>query len=138
MCIISHQDDTFVHYYTFYKRQIQDFWFVIDADEELKLLKHVATKGYRIRPPNVISLMGNDQTQPTPSPSKKTIQRKKQCLCCQLLVQDKHLRNYCIFEYSMIRPTSVSQKIYSCQTLGLPFHCLKFPLVLGKKRSRDA
>ena len=38
--------------------------FVIGTDKELKLPKHVATKGYRIRLPNVISLTGSGQTQP--------------------------------------------------------------------------
>ena len=142
MCIISHQDDTFVHYYTFYKQQIQDFWFVIDADEELKFLERVATKGYRICPTNIICLTGYDRNPAGPSPSKKTRWRKKQCLPnlrCQLLVQDKGLHNHCIFEYIMIRPTSASKKIYSRQTLGLPFHCLNLALVVGgKKTSRNA
>jgi len=37
------------------------FEFVIAADEELKFLEHVATKGYRIRPTNVICLTGYDR-----------------------------------------------------------------------------
>ena len=116
------------------------FEFVIAADEELKILEHVATKGYRIRPTNVICLTGYDRNPAGPSPSKKTRWRKKQCLPnlrCQLLVQDKRLHNHCIFEYIMIRPTSASKKIYSRQTLGLPFHCLNLALVVGGKKKKQ-
>ena len=52
------------------------FEFVIAADEELKFLEHVATKGYRIRPINVICLTGYDRNPALPSPSKKTRWRK--------------------------------------------------------------
>ena len=41
---------------------------------------------------------------------------KQQCLPnlrCQLLLQDKHPNNYCIFKYIMIVPTSAFQKIYN-------------------------
>ena len=37
----------------------------------------------------------------------------------------------------MIRPTSASKKIYSCQTLGLPFHCLNLALVVGGKKKKQ-
>ena len=47
------------------------FEFVIAADEELKFLERVATKGYRIRPTNVICLTGYDQTQPGSSLARK-------------------------------------------------------------------
>ena len=36
----------------------------------------------------------------------------------------------------MIRPTSASKKIYSRQTLGLPFHCLNLALVVGEKKNK--
>ena len=41
------------------------------------------------------------------------------------------------FEYIMIRPTSASKKIYSRQTLGLPFHCLKLALFVGGKKKKQ-
>ena len=138
---MTHQDDAFARHHFFTSDKFMIFEFVIAADEELKFLEHVATKGYRIRPTNVICLMGYDRTlQPGPSPSKKTRWRKKQCLPnlrCQLLVQDKRLHNHCIFEYIMIRPTSAYKKIYSRQTLGLPFHCVKLALVVGGKKKKQ-
>ena len=48
------------------------------------------------------------------------------------------LKQYCIFERIIIRPTSASMKIYISQTLGLPFYCLKFPQVLKKKKEAGA
>ena len=133
----THQDDAFARHHFFTSDKFMIFEFVIAADEELKFLEHVVAKGYWIQLTNVICLTGYDRTQPGPSPSKKTRWRKKQCLPnlrCQLLVQDKRLHNHCIFEYIMIRPTSASKKIYSRQTLGLPFHCLKLALVVGGKK----
>ena len=53
------------------------------------------------------------------------------------MVQDKRLHNHFIFEYIMIRPTSASKKIYSRQTLGLPFHCLNLALVVGEKKNKQ-
>ena len=53
---------------------------------------------------------------------------KQQCLPNlrrQLLLQDKHPNNYCIFKYIMIVPTSAFQKIYNRRTLGLLLRCLK-------------
>ena len=48
------------------------FEFVIAADpEELKFLEHVATKGYRIRPTNVICLTGYDEIQPDLARARK-------------------------------------------------------------------
>ena len=54
-------------------------------------------------------------------------------LCSQLLVQDTYLHNYCIFEYSINRPTSASTKIHSRQSPSRPFHRSKLALILGKK-----
>ena len=47
------------------------FEFVIAADEELKFLERVATKGYRIRPTNVICLTGYDRNPAGPSARKQ-------------------------------------------------------------------
>ena len=100
-----------------------------------KLLKHMAVKGCRICQADIISLTGLT-AQPGSSLSKKTKSRKQQCLPnlhSQLLVQDKYLHNYCVFEYNMMKPTFVSRKFHSHQTLGLPLHRIQLDLGLEKK-----
>ena len=64
---------------------------------------------------------------------------KQQCLPNlrrQLLLQDKHPNNYCIFKYIMIVPTSAFQKIYNRRTLGLLLRCLKLALGPGEKKKQ--
>ena len=64
---------------------------------------------------------------------------KQQCLPNlrrQLLLQDKHPNNYCIFKYIMIVPTSAFQKIYNRRTLGLLLRCLKWALGPGEKKKQ--
>ena len=71
--------------------------------------KHMATKGYKIHPQNIISV-GRTFF------SIKAKFRKLNCLpnsCSQLLLQDKYQHTCCIFKYSMLRPTSELKKIHS-------------------------
>ena len=65
---------------------------------------------------------------------------KQQCLPNlrrQLLLQDKHPNNYCIFKYIMIVPTLAFQKIYNRRTLGLLLRCLKLALGPGGKKEAE-
>ena len=64
LCFVpnSHQDDAFARHHFFTSDKFMIFEFVIAADEELKFLEHVATKGYRIRPHDVISMSDIPQT----------------------------------------------------------------------------
>ena len=116
------------HYWTF---TVTNSSFLIGADEELNLPKHVAIKGIGYAHP--MSYLWWALTGPRPDLPQARKQDGENNAASSLY-KDKYLRNYYIFEYNMIRPTSVSKEIHSHQTLGLPFHCLKLALVLGGKK----